>query len=474
MRGKNHLEDNSNSMDNEFDFINKSQSSGMIEERHYDGFDLQESTKSYDPEPVLGKHNSGIVMCSETYNRRGTFNSGFKPSGCDSETTSNFGFNDCFGKNYGFESPDYFDNDFRAVNRNEECMIVEGERLAIATTNQLNTLYYDNSNQTLPNRIQNNQNTNNLENNPYDRNLQSMQDNGDDFYKNTSYNGNTKDSSNESLNREKSIFGCNQINDTKNSSSTKHKLFRHHSNYDSIYDYGDNIYSNFDLDREQENFTIEEILHINDDPNQEQTENVNQPERSVCSYKEDHDMETEMALSETNWQAVIRNGRINSKHIDMQIQNGKMNARQEIFNDQHSIFSEYDANTIYGNVINEVKPKKSGCSCAKSQCLRNYCECFKSNTICGPECNCCGCKNTVENVDSINRLKEQFKPKITISKEEYCTCRHSMCANNYCPCHKNGKVCGPKCACFSCENPINLRRKQNKEGKPFHYIGANN
>lgn len=157
----------------------------------------------------------------------------------------------------------------------------------------------------------------------------------------------------------------------------------------------------------------------------------------------------------------------------MFISDGKRNARQEIFCDASISHAVHDL-----NIRNEARPivKKVGCSCSKSQCLKMYCECFKNGSICGPECNCQGCKNIVENIESIKRLKEQFRPKdnnARLTKEDVCTCKHSLCSNNYCPCYKTGKGCGPGCQCFSCENINGLKKKPKKSSNTI-IIGPGN
>lgn len=308
-----------------------------------------------------------------------------------------------------------------------------------------------------------------------------MRGQGDDIYKDIKFSNTTKDSTNGSLNRDKSIFGCNHINNNKNDSVSRsifNKMYRHPSNYDSPEYRDDDVFNTLDSDEKYEQLTLNQILRLSPQPSQQVQETNLQPETDQCNFEEDHDMETEIALSETNWYNAMRTGRIRSSQADINIQNGEKNARQEIFTDDKSIFSETATNIVYGNLVNEIKPKKVGCSCSKSKCLKMYCECFKSGTICGPDCNCNGCKNTTENIESIRRLKEQFKPKIKTnninSKDEACTCRHSLCANNYCPCHKLGKTCGPKCQCFSCENPVNIRFRKDKFGKPILFRANNN
>lgn len=39
--------------------------------------------------------------------------------------------------------------------------------------------------------------------------------------------------------------------------------------------------------------------------------------------------------------------------------------------------------------------KVMSCTCTKSNCKKNYCDCFKAGIICGPSCRCIDCKNTL-------------------------------------------------------------------------------
>lgn len=42
---------------------------------------------------------------------------------------------------------------------------------------------------------------------------------------------------------------------------------------------------------------------------------------------------------------------------------------------------------------NQAGIREKGCSCKHSRCLRNYCECFQSGSVCGKHCHCSNCGN---------------------------------------------------------------------------------
>ncbi|XP_016989273.2 uncharacterized protein LOC108051635 [Drosophila rhopaloa] len=43
-----------------------------------------------------------------------------------------------------------------------------------------------------------------------------------------------------------------------------------------------------------------------------------------------------------------------------------------------------------GQGLNAIK----GCCCKRSQCIKNYCDCYQSMAICSKFCRCVGCRNT--------------------------------------------------------------------------------
>ncbi|KAH8357321.1 hypothetical protein KR200_000649 [Drosophila serrata] len=43
-----------------------------------------------------------------------------------------------------------------------------------------------------------------------------------------------------------------------------------------------------------------------------------------------------------------------------------------------------------------VQPAAKGCCCKRSQCIKNYCDCYQSMMVCTQFCRCVGCRNTEE------------------------------------------------------------------------------
>ena len=84
------------------------------------------------------------------------------------------------------------------------------------------------------------------------------------------------------------------------------------------------------------------------------------------------------------------------------------------------------------------------CCCTKTQCLRKYCECFNQGRYC-VDCDCKNCLNQLPKYSSTNI-------KNIPNKTVICTCTKSGCNKNYCECFKNGEKCTSYCRCVNCEN----------------------
>ena len=99
------------------------------------------------------------------------------------------------------------------------------------------------------------------------------------------------------------------------------------------------------------------------------------------------------------------------------------------------------------------------CSCSKTHCNRKYCECFNSGNYC-IDCNCKNCNNKppVNSYTNKHPTDESSKNK---KEKIICTCTKSGCNKNYCECYKNGNKCTSLCRCISCENNDEINIKKN-------------
>lgn len=94
------------------------------------------------------------------------------------------------------------------------------------------------------------------------------------------------------------------------------------------------------------------------------------------------------------------------------------------------------------DIINEIS-----CICLKSKCLNNYCSCHKNGKICNKNCRCLECKNTYNYINNKSNSSSELKKNKNI-----CKCRNSNCSSCYCDCKKRGILCGEECLCINCKN----------------------
>ena len=90
------------------------------------------------------------------------------------------------------------------------------------------------------------------------------------------------------------------------------------------------------------------------------------------------------------------------------------------------------------------------CNCTKTGCNKSYCQCFNQGRYCHG-CNCQNCQNKLPENFSCNmrpKEKEEKAKNILIT----CTCTKSACNKNYCECYKNKMKCNSNCRCINCEN----------------------
>ena len=104
--------------------------------------------------------------------------------------------------------------------------------------------------------------------------------------------------------------------------------------------------------------------------------------------------------------------------------------------------------------------EKFSCNCTKTRCVKKYCECFANNRYC-KDCNCVECLNKYIYSNNYNNSSKDLSE----NEEVFCTCAKSNCTKKYCECYKSGKKCNDKCRCTNCLNnyPIfNIKNKGNK------------
>ena len=98
------------------------------------------------------------------------------------------------------------------------------------------------------------------------------------------------------------------------------------------------------------------------------------------------------------------------------------------------------------------------CSCSKTQCNRKYCECYNSGNYC-VDCNCKNCNNKPPQNSYTNKRPTDDQSKIKKEKV-ICTCTKSGCNKNYCECFKSGQKCTLLCRCIGCENNDQIQIKK--------------
>ena len=108
------------------------------------------------------------------------------------------------------------------------------------------------------------------------------------------------------------------------------------------------------------------------------------------------------------------------------------------------------------------------CNCTKTGCNKFYCQCFNQGRYCHG-CNCINCNNKKPDYISSNKRPKESEEKnktILIS----CTCTKSGCNKNYCECYKNKTKCNNLCRCRNCENSENyIDSEKIKEHQNMNY-----
>lgn len=134
--------------------------------------------------------------------------------------------------------------------------------------------------------------------------------------------------------------------------------------------------------------------------------------------------------------------------------------------DKESLLDEQLPNINHQLISPQNQPKRIGCRCGMSKCLRLHCRCFRDLEYCMKNCRCTDCFNNethdqvrsfvIQKTKEINRTA--FAKKMVYLDHEKdkinsdgCNCK-TGCNRNYCECYKNQTGCSALCKCQNCKN----------------------
>lgn len=102
--------------------------------------------------------------------------------------------------------------------------------------------------------------------------------------------------------------------------------------------------------------------------------------------------------------------------------------------------------------ISSLKPSRvPSCNCQKSQCQKNYCECYLSHRRCSASCGCQNCENQDDLLEPGKLVEFDRFARLEKRGKSECQCQ-TGCQNGYCICHKKGNKCRVECNCSNCNN----------------------
>ena len=119
-------------------------------------------------------------------------------------------------------------------------------------------------------------------------------------------------------------------------------------------------------------------------------------------------------------------------------------------NNKYNFFQSKKVSTsdIKESENNNITSEKLCCNCTKTKCVKKYCECYSNNRFCR-NCHCVDCMNIPENNSACENGKELLE-----TEKVLCTCAKSNCTKKYCECYKSNQKCTYKCRCVNCKNGV--------------------
>ena len=175
------------------------------------------------------------------------------------------------------------------------------------------------------------------------------------------------------------------------------------------------------------------LTPVNNKPKkEEENENENEKEKEKINENDNK--------IENKKESEIKKEIINNNKIIIKDKNNNENDNSNIIN-----------TTNHNNIFFTDYGLGYKCNCQKTQCNKNYCQCFSEGRYCF-NCNCIDCNNKKPECFSTNKhqIEEENKDKKGINIS--CTCTKSGCNKNYCECFKNKVKCNNLCRCRNCEN----------------------
>ena len=116
---------------------------------------------------------------------------------------------------------------------------------------------------------------------------------------------------------------------------------------------------------------------------------------------------------------------------------------------------------------------QSGCRCGRTKCLKQYCQCFRTDVRCSTACFCTDCHNDgnheAQRIEAVRKIRinstsafkgtsleiqgqEVTTPRGSVKMITGCRCKNSKCKKKYCDCFAAGIRCTTNCVCVDCEN----------------------
>ena len=131
--------------------------------------------------------------------------------------------------------------------------------------------------------------------------------------------------------------------------------------------------------------------------------------------------------------------------------------KEEKDNNINNNKNNININYIKSDSNNNLQNPRIHCTCKKTKCIKKYCECFSSGNLCyNCKCeNCENKPYYIENKNNIKKEEENIELDEDENEEKkliICTCSKSGCNKNYCECFKAKVKCNNKCRCIKCLN----------------------